>query len=61
MPEDPRNCGSIACIINAEGDCWCGLKWDGRKMSRPPMPPLPPAVAKAPARKAAKKTAAKKK
>jgi hypothetical protein len=66
MPEDPRNCGTIACIINAEGYCWCGLKWDGQKMSRVPMPPLTAAApAKAPARKTAgstaKKTAVKKK
>jgi hypothetical protein len=37
MAEDPRSCGSIACIINAEGCCWCGLKWDGRKMAKVPL------------------------
>jgi hypothetical protein len=37
MAEDPRSCGSIACIINAEGCCWCGLKWDGQKMARVPL------------------------
>lgn len=52
MPEDPRNCGSIACIINAEGYCWCGLKWDGRKMVRATLQPLPEApAAKTPVRK----------
>ncbi len=37
MAEDPRSCGSIACIINLEGYCWCGLKWDGQKMTRAPL------------------------
>lgn len=30
--EDKRCCGSGSCIINAEGVCWCGQKWDGEKM-----------------------------
>jgi len=30
--EDPRCCGSDACIINDEGECWCGQSWDGEKM-----------------------------
>lgn len=30
--EDKRCCGSGACIINAEGLCWCGQKWDGDKL-----------------------------
>ena len=30
--EDKRCCGSGSCIINAEGICWCGQKWDGEKM-----------------------------
>ncbi|MEY4729540.1 MAG: hypothetical protein RL020_698 [Pseudomonadota bacterium] len=29
---DPRCCGSDACLINAAGECWCGQKWDGDKM-----------------------------
>lgn len=59
MPEDPRNCGSPACIVNPEGYCWCGLKWDGQKMARAPLQPLPAAPkAKPPVRKAAKKTKA---
>jgi hypothetical protein len=37
MAEDPRSCGSIACIINLEGYCWCGLKWNGQKMARAPL------------------------
>ena len=31
--EDKRCCGSGTCIINAEGICWCGQRWDGEKMS----------------------------
>jgi hypothetical protein len=59
MPEDPRNCGSPACIVNPKGYCWCGLKWDGQKMARAPLQPLPAAPkAKPPVRKAAKKTKA---
>lgn len=57
MAEDPRNCGSAACIVNPEGHCWCGLKWDGRKMARAPLQPLPePPTAKRPVRKTAGKT-----
>ena len=33
--EDNRCCGSGTCIINAEGICWCGQKWDGEKMVYP--------------------------
>ena len=29
---DPRCCGSGACIINNDGECWCGQRWDGEKM-----------------------------
>ena len=32
---DDRCCGSGTCINNAEGECWCGQKWDGEKMCRP--------------------------
>jgi hypothetical protein len=32
---DPRCCGGGNCIINAEGECWCGQKWDGTKMCMP--------------------------
>jgi hypothetical protein len=35
MAQDPRCCGSGTCIINAEGECWCGQKWDGTKMCQP--------------------------
>lgn len=33
--EDARCCGTGTCIINAEGFCWCGQKWDGTKMCFP--------------------------
>ena len=33
--EDERCCGTGTCIINAEGMCWCGQKWDGEKMCFP--------------------------
>ena len=32
MSEDPRCCGSGTCIIDTEGRCWCGQRWDGQKM-----------------------------
>ncbi len=32
MTEDPRCCGSGTCIIDAEGRCWCGQRWDGQQM-----------------------------
>ena len=32
MSDDPRCCGTGTCIINAQGACWCGQKWDGEKM-----------------------------
>jgi hypothetical protein len=35
MAQDPRCCGSGTCIINAEGECWCGQRWDGTKMCQP--------------------------
>lgn len=37
MSEDARCCGSGACIVNADGVCWCGQQWDGEKMCFPPM------------------------
>ena len=33
MNEDLRCCGTGTCLINAEGQCWCGQRWDGEKMS----------------------------
>ena len=35
MKEDPRCCGTGSCIINDLGECWCGQRWDGEKMSQP--------------------------
>lgn len=32
---DKRCCGSGVCIINKEGICWCGQKWDGDKLIPP--------------------------
>ena len=35
MMEDKRCCGSGSCIINDEGVCWCGQRWDGEGMVPP--------------------------
>ena len=35
MTEDLRCCGTGTCLINAEGVCWCGQRWDGEKMCWP--------------------------
>jgi hypothetical protein len=35
MQDDERCCGTGTCIINAQGLCWCGQRWDGEKMCRP--------------------------
>ena len=35
MQEDQRCCGSDKCLINSEGYCWCGQKWDGDKQCDP--------------------------
>jgi hypothetical protein len=32
MTEDTRCCGTGTCLINEEGQCWCGQQWDGEKM-----------------------------
>ena len=37
MDEDPRCCGRGTCIIDAEGRCWCGQRWDGQKMCHAPL------------------------
>jgi len=36
MTDDLRCCGSGTCLINADGYCWCGQRWDGEKMCTPP-------------------------
>ncbi|MDI9233435.1 hypothetical protein [Limnohabitans lacus] len=33
--EDERCCGTGTCIINPDGYCWCGQRWDGEKMCFP--------------------------
>jgi len=33
--EDPRCCGTGTCIINEDGLCWCGQRWDGTRMCFP--------------------------
>ena len=33
--EDTRCCGTGTCIINAQGYCWCGQRWDGTRMCFP--------------------------
>jgi len=53
MLDDERCCGTGTCIINAEGYCWCGQKWDGEKMCFPERgetaPPEPQAQQASPA------------
>ena len=43
---DKRCCGSGVCIINDEGECWCGQVWDGEKMAAPSLyvKPAPPQI-----------------
>lgn len=43
MNPDPRCCGSGTCIIDTEGRCWCGQRWDGEKMAPPRQPASTPA------------------
>ena len=40
--EDPRCCGTGTCIINDEGQCWCGQTWDGERMCFARVAPTPP-------------------
>jgi hypothetical protein len=35
MSEDPRCCGSGTCIIDTDGRCWCGQRWDGETIGLP--------------------------
>jgi len=48
MSEDPRCCGTGTCIINADGTCWCGQRWDGEKMCFPTLDASLTANAKGP-------------
>ncbi len=43
MTHDPRCCGSGTCIIDADGRCWCGQRWDGHKMCHEPLASAPDA------------------
>lgn len=36
--DDPRCCGSGTCIINDDGQCWCGQVWNGDRMVAPGAP-----------------------
>ena len=36
--DDTRCCGTGTCMINAQGVCWCGQRWDGEKMCAPGLP-----------------------
>lgn len=42
--DDERCCGTGTCIIDAQGNCWCGQKWDGEKMCYPTMARPPDSV-----------------
>jgi len=35
MTDDVRCCGTGTCLINEDGYCWCGQRWDGEKMCAP--------------------------
>lgn len=41
MQDDERCCGSGTCIINADGLCWCGQRWDGQRLCSPDDQPPP--------------------
>ena len=48
MTEDLRCCGTGTCLINAEGICWCGQRWDGAKMCFPDQPHTQESLSPAP-------------
>lgn len=35
MQDDERCCGTGTCIIDQNGQCWCGQRWNGETMCRP--------------------------
>lgn len=35
MHDDERCCGTGTCIIDENGLCWCGQRWNGQTMCRP--------------------------
>lgn len=43
MTDDPRCCGSGTCIIDEDGRCWCGQRWDGNQLLGPAAVCLEPA------------------
>ena len=45
MNEDLRCCGSGTCIIDTDGRCWCGQRWDGNRLVGPGEPCPAPAPA----------------
>jgi hypothetical protein len=49
MEDDARCCGTGHCMINAQGQCWCGQQWDGTKMCFAPPAASAPAAPGAPA------------
>lgn len=49
MSDDPRCCGSGTCIIDADGICWCGQRWDGDRLIGPASACTTAAIAPAPA------------
>jgi len=44
MSDDLRCCGSGTCIIDTEGRCWCGQRWDGDQLVGPGAPCSAPAT-----------------
>ena len=58
MNDDPRCCGSGACIVDPSGRCWCGQQWDGEKMCHAPLRVRPSEEVPAAARIAAPPEAA---
>ena len=37
---DQRCCGRGVCIINEQGQCWCGQIWDGKNMVTAKLVPI---------------------
>jgi hypothetical protein len=38
--QDQRCCGRGVCIINEQGQCWCGQVWDGKNMITAKLVPI---------------------
>lgn len=32
LEDDLRCCGTGTCLINGDGICWCGQRWNGKEM-----------------------------